>query len=82
MAPLFTGEGGLMAQQLDRDTRIIVVIGILVAQVILIGALLMYFRKKENDTLNTLFQLQERIDQIEIQLHHRTATKTEPGPEP
>lgn len=69
-----------MAQQLDRDTRIIVVIAILVAQVVLIGALLFYFRKKENDTLNTLFLLQERIDSIELQLHHRSNSKLDPAP--
>jgi LPXTG-motif cell wall-anchored protein len=71
-----------MAQALDRDTRIIVIIGILVAQVVLIGALLFYFRKKENDTLNTLFQLQERLDQVEIQLHRRHQTKSDVSPAP
>jgi LPXTG-motif cell wall-anchored protein len=57
-----------MAQELDRDTRLIVVIGILIVIVVLIGALLLYFRKKENDTLHTLFRLEDRINQLEINL--------------
>ncbi len=71
-----------MTQALDKDTRMIIIIGILVAQVVLIGALLFYFRKKENDTLNTLFQLQERIDQVELQLRRKQQVKTEVSPTP
>lgn len=70
-----------MAQQLDKDTRLIVVIGILVAQVFLIGSMLWYFRKKENDTLNTLFLLQERVDQIELQIHHKPVDKNDSSPD-
>lgn len=69
-----------MTQALDKDTRMIIIIGILVAQVVLIGALLFYFRKKENDTLNTLFQLQERLDQVELQLRRKQQVKTEVSP--
>lgn len=67
-----------MALQLDRDTRILVVIGILIAQVVLIFSLLMYFRKKENDTLLTLFQMQERINQLEMAVNKKNPPKTEP----
>jgi hypothetical protein len=60
-----------MGQQIDKDTRTIIVIGLLIVQSVFVLALVWYFRKKENDTLNTLFQMQERIDQIELRLQEK-----------
>lgn len=54
-----------MARDADRDARLIIVMVLLVLLVVLNAALILYFRKKENDSLETLFRLQDRINQLE-----------------
>ncbi len=60
---------------LDTDTRLVVVICILIVMVILIGSTIFYFRKKENDTLDVLFRLEDRINKIELYLQKQQGGK-------
>jgi regulatory protein YycI of two-component signal transduction system YycFG len=60
-----------MAQGLDKDTRLVIIVVILIVQIVLIGALVFYFRKKENDTLYTLFQLQDRLNKLEFTIQKK-----------
>lgn len=71
-----------MAQKLDKDTQLIVVIGVLVIQAILFGASILYFRKKENDSLYTLFRLEDRINQLELQMREKRSGKPPSQVEP
>ena len=52
----------------------------LVLLLVLIGMLLFYFRKKENDGLNALFRLEERLDRIELKLEKLVSPELSPGP--
>lgn len=54
-----------MAHYLDKDTRLLIVAIISIVQIALVGALILYFRKKENDTLNTVFNMQDRLRNLE-----------------
>ena len=64
---------------LDTDTRLVVVIAILIVMVILIGSTIFYFRKKENDTLDILFRLEDRINRIEMFMQKQQGGKPLPA---
>jgi len=64
-----------MASGLDRDTRLVVVMAILIIILVMIGAMLFYFRKKENDALYTLFRLEDRMNALELRLQQQGIIK-------
>lgn len=68
----------MMRDSIDQDRRFVILI-ILIAIIFLVqGAFLFYFRKKENDSLHTLFQIDQRLNMIEQALR----TQREPSEPP
>ena len=57
-----------MSRELDMDTRLHVVMVVLIALVVLLGSLVFYFRKKANDTLFNIFRLEDRINTMDIEI--------------